>query len=154
MSDLLYHTNKIKRKFEILINIWGVDHFGYVKRLKSALRSLNLKEAELTCDDLLEHCHELMYIDRVLTESGLTKTGRRLKLIAALRRMKSVEDSRHLSTKKSRSHVLDSIRQTRPSNSKQNSSLKPSLVKGSSSTNPSLAMPGSTRDSKRNLVLP
>ena len=32
MSDLLYHTDKIKRKFEILINIWGVDHFGYVKR--------------------------------------------------------------------------------------------------------------------------
>ena len=85
---------------------------------------LNLKEAELTCDDLLEHCHELMYIDRVLTESGLTKTGRRLKLIAALRRMKSVEDSRHLSTRKSRSHVLDSIRQTRPSNSKQNSSYR------------------------------
>ena len=40
MSDLLYHTDKIKRKFEILINIWGVDHFGYVKRLKSALSEL------------------------------------------------------------------------------------------------------------------
>ncbi len=41
MSDLLYHTNKIKRKFEILINIWGVDHFGYVKRLTNALTELN-----------------------------------------------------------------------------------------------------------------
>ncbi len=40
MSDLLYHTNKIKRKFEILINVWGVDHFGYVKRLKNALSKL------------------------------------------------------------------------------------------------------------------
>jgi len=40
MSDLLYHTNKIKRKFEVLINIWGVDHFGYVKRLKSALSNI------------------------------------------------------------------------------------------------------------------
>ncbi len=40
MSDLLYHSNKIKRKFEILINIWGVDHFGYVKRLKNALSEL------------------------------------------------------------------------------------------------------------------
>ena len=40
MSDLLYHTDKIKRKFEILINIWGVDHFGYVKRLKNALSQL------------------------------------------------------------------------------------------------------------------
>ena len=40
MSDLLYHKDKINRKFEILINIWGVDHFGYVKRLKSALSEL------------------------------------------------------------------------------------------------------------------
>ena len=38
MSDLLYHKDKSwNRKFEILINIWGVDHFGYVKRLKSAI---------------------------------------------------------------------------------------------------------------------
>ena len=40
MSDLLYHKDKIKRKFQILINIWGVDHFGYVKRLKNALSKL------------------------------------------------------------------------------------------------------------------
>ena len=37
MSDLLYHKDKIKRKFQILINIWGVDHFGYVKRLKKCI---------------------------------------------------------------------------------------------------------------------
>ena len=43
MSDLLYHTDKIKRKFEILINIWGVDHFGYVKRLKMHYQSLSMR---------------------------------------------------------------------------------------------------------------
>ena len=39
MSDILYHQNKIKRNFDLLINIWGVDHFGYVKRLKKCSES-------------------------------------------------------------------------------------------------------------------
>ena len=43
MSDILYHQNKIERNFHILINIWGVDHFGYVKRLKNALAAINKK---------------------------------------------------------------------------------------------------------------
>ena len=34
MSDILYHQNKIERDFDVLINVWGVDHFGYVKDFK------------------------------------------------------------------------------------------------------------------------
>ena len=41
MSDIIYHQNKIDRNFDTLINIWGVDHSGYVKRLKLALEALN-----------------------------------------------------------------------------------------------------------------
>ncbi len=41
MSDIIYHQEKINKKFDFLINIWGVDHFGYVKRLKSALSAIN-----------------------------------------------------------------------------------------------------------------
>lgn len=41
MSDILYHQNKLDRKFDVLINIWGADHFGYVKRIKSALSAIN-----------------------------------------------------------------------------------------------------------------
>ncbi|MAI60384.1 MAG: arginine--tRNA ligase [Rickettsiales bacterium] len=66
MSDLLYHTDKIKRKFQILINIWGVDHFGYVKRLKNAL-------SELIKDDYI--------LDIKLTSLvNLIKNGEKLKM--------------------------------------------------------------------------
>ena len=41
MSDILYHQNKIERDYDQLINVWGVDHFGYVKRLKSAINAIN-----------------------------------------------------------------------------------------------------------------
>jgi len=41
MSDIIYHQNKIDRNFDILINIWGIDHSGYVKRLKNCLTELN-----------------------------------------------------------------------------------------------------------------
>ena len=47
MSDILYHQNKILRNFDLMINIWGVDHFGYVKRLKNALNALNKKNVNL-----------------------------------------------------------------------------------------------------------
>lgn len=38
--DIAYHFNKIKRGFNRLINIWGADHHGYVKRLVSAVNSI------------------------------------------------------------------------------------------------------------------
>ena len=41
MSDILYHQNKVERNYDELINVWGVDHFGYVKRLKSAINAIN-----------------------------------------------------------------------------------------------------------------
>ncbi|PDH56839.1 MAG: arginine--tRNA ligase [alpha proteobacterium MED-G10] len=47
MSDILYHQNKISRKFDLMINIWGVDHFGYVKRLKNVLNALNKENVNL-----------------------------------------------------------------------------------------------------------
>ncbi len=47
MSDILYHIQKIEQNFDILINVWGVDHFGYVKRLKNALSAINKKKVEL-----------------------------------------------------------------------------------------------------------
>ena len=41
MSDILYHQNKVERNYDELINVWGVDHFGYVKRLKNAINAIN-----------------------------------------------------------------------------------------------------------------
>lgn len=41
--DIAYHLNKIKRGFNRLINIWGADHHGYVKRLSSAVKAIEEK---------------------------------------------------------------------------------------------------------------
>jgi arginyl-tRNA synthetase len=40
MGDIAYHRDKVKRGFDILINVWGVDHVGYVKRLMAATEAL------------------------------------------------------------------------------------------------------------------
>jgi arginyl-tRNA synthetase len=38
--DIAYHKNKFERKFDLLIDIWGADHHGYVKRMECALELL------------------------------------------------------------------------------------------------------------------
>ncbi|MBF0158283.1 MAG: arginine--tRNA ligase [Magnetococcales bacterium] len=39
-ADMAYHLHKAERGFDQLINIWGADHGGYVKRIQSALEAL------------------------------------------------------------------------------------------------------------------
>ena len=48
-SDVAYHNNKLKRKFDILINILGADHAGYVKRITSVVEALSGKKNILIC---------------------------------------------------------------------------------------------------------
>jgi arginyl-tRNA synthetase len=40
-SDIAYHFNKLEREFDILIDVWGADHHGYVPRVKAAMAALN-----------------------------------------------------------------------------------------------------------------
>jgi arginyl-tRNA synthetase len=46
-SDVAYHKDKLDRGFEVLINIWGADHHGYVPRMKAALMAMGKEEAAL-----------------------------------------------------------------------------------------------------------
>ena len=39
--DIAYHYNKIQRGFDALIDIFGADHSGYVKRMKAAVSALS-----------------------------------------------------------------------------------------------------------------
>lgn len=39
MSDVAYHYDKLARGFDHLINIWGADHHGYVKRCEAMLEA-------------------------------------------------------------------------------------------------------------------
>ena len=48
-SDVAYHNNKLKRKFDILINILGADHAGYIKRITSAVEALSGEKNKLIC---------------------------------------------------------------------------------------------------------
>ena len=36
-NDVAYHSDKINRKFDNLINILGADHTGYIKRIAAAV---------------------------------------------------------------------------------------------------------------------
>ncbi len=46
-ADVAYHKNKLERGFNKLINIWGADHHGYIKRMKAAIRALGYPEESL-----------------------------------------------------------------------------------------------------------
>ena len=46
-SDIAYHRNKLKRGFRTLIDIWGADHGGYIKRMQAAVAALSDRKAEL-----------------------------------------------------------------------------------------------------------
>ncbi|MBF0141137.1 MAG: arginine--tRNA ligase [Magnetococcales bacterium] len=39
-ADIAYHLNKYERGFARLVNIWGADHGGYVKRVQAALEGM------------------------------------------------------------------------------------------------------------------
>lgn len=46
-SDIAYHLDKFNRGFENLIDVWGADHAGYIKRMTSAVKAISDGKAEL-----------------------------------------------------------------------------------------------------------
>jgi arginyl-tRNA synthetase len=38
-NDIAYHADKLARGFDLMIDVWGADHGGYVKRMQSAARA-------------------------------------------------------------------------------------------------------------------
>ncbi|MEW5774682.1 MAG: arginine--tRNA ligase [Thermodesulfobacteriota bacterium] len=39
-SDIAYHDDKYARGFDLVVDIWGADHHGYVPRMKAAVQAL------------------------------------------------------------------------------------------------------------------
>ncbi len=39
-NDIAYHADKIGRSAELMIDVWGADHGGYVSRMKAATRAV------------------------------------------------------------------------------------------------------------------
>ena len=46
-SDVAYHKDKIDRGFNKLINVWGADHHGYIKRIEASIKGLGFYEEKL-----------------------------------------------------------------------------------------------------------
>ncbi len=46
-ADIPYHLNKLQRGFDHLIDVWGLDHFGDVARVKGGLAALGVDLARL-----------------------------------------------------------------------------------------------------------
>ena len=40
-SDIAYHMDKFDRGYDLVIDVWGADHHGYVPRVKAALTALD-----------------------------------------------------------------------------------------------------------------
>ena len=48
-SDVAYHNNKLNRGYDVLINILGADHTGYIKRITSVVEALSSGKNKLVC---------------------------------------------------------------------------------------------------------
>ena len=46
-NDIAYHIDKLNRGFSILIDVWGADHGGYVKRMQAAVKAVSQGQAPL-----------------------------------------------------------------------------------------------------------
>ncbi len=46
-ADIAYHHNKVERGYRQMVDVWGADHGGYIKRMKAAVRALSDDQANL-----------------------------------------------------------------------------------------------------------
>jgi arginyl-tRNA synthetase len=46
-SDIAYHKNKFDRGFRNLVDVWGADHGGYIKRVEAAIKAVTSSQATL-----------------------------------------------------------------------------------------------------------
>ena len=46
-SDMAYHRDKFRRGFGTMIDVWGADHSGHVKRMQAAIAALTDSKAQL-----------------------------------------------------------------------------------------------------------
>ena len=65
-SDVAYHKNKIDRGFDKLINVWGADHHGYIKRIEASIENLGSSKNKL--------------IVKLVQFANLFKDGKKIKM--------------------------------------------------------------------------
>ena len=46
-ADLAYHRNKLDRGFNTIINVWGSDHHGYIKRIEATIEAMGYSKKQM-----------------------------------------------------------------------------------------------------------
>ncbi len=46
-ADLAYHKNKLDRGFNKIINVWGSDHHGYIKRIEATIEAMGYNKDQM-----------------------------------------------------------------------------------------------------------
>jgi arginyl-tRNA synthetase len=75
--DIAYHYNKVVRGFDELINIFGADHSGYVKRLKAVVSALSENRVSLDI--------KLIQLVKLLKGGQIVKMSKRAGTFVTLR---------------------------------------------------------------------
>jgi arginyl-tRNA synthetase len=76
-NDIAYHHDKYRRGFADMIDIWGADHGGYVKRMKAAVRAITEDKGALDV--------KLCQLVRVLKNGELVRMSKRAGSFVTLR---------------------------------------------------------------------
>jgi len=76
-GDIAYHKDKVDRGFTNLVNVWGADHGGYVKRVQAALKALTAGKGQLDV--------QLCQMVRVLNNGEPVKMSKRAGTFVTMR---------------------------------------------------------------------
>jgi arginyl-tRNA synthetase len=76
-NDIAYHHDKFRRGFADMIDIWGADHGGYVKRMKAAVGAITGGKGELDV--------KLCQLVRVMRNGELVRMSKRAGTFVTLR---------------------------------------------------------------------
>ncbi|SKA39844.1 arginyl-tRNA synthetase [Enhydrobacter aerosaccus] len=76
-NDIAYHHDKFRRGFADMIDIWGADHGGYVKRMKAAVSAITAGKGELDV--------KLCQLVRVMRNGELVRMSKRAGTFVTLR---------------------------------------------------------------------
>ena len=76
-NDIAYHHDKFRRGFADMIDIWGADHGGYVKRMKAAVSAITEGRGELDV--------KLCQLVRVMRNGELVRMSKRAGTFVTLR---------------------------------------------------------------------
>ena len=55
-SDIAYHKSKFERGFADMIDVWGADHGGYIKRMQAAVKAVTGGKAAISTSRSCSSC--------------------------------------------------------------------------------------------------